>query len=136
MWQYFCSCRATDSSAHATTDAAGSRRAISLARLGPVMTAIRSGPAPVTSAMTSLMRRCDPSSTPFMRLTITADGSIRSPHAPRLVRSVCDGTASTTISAPASASAGSVVARIVSGSSRSGRYSVFSCRWLTLSHVS
>src|SRR5581483_180833 len=33
--------QATDSSAQATTDAAGSRRAISLARLGPLTTAIR-----------------------------------------------------------------------------------------------
>ncbi len=44
-----CSSLATSSSAQATTEAAGSRRAISLARLGPLITAIRSGPAPVTS---------------------------------------------------------------------------------------
>ena len=35
---------------------------------------MRSGPAPVTSAMTSLIRWCVPSSMPFMRLTITAVG--------------------------------------------------------------
>ena len=49
-----------------------------------------------------------------------------SPHASRLARSIWDGTASTTISAPASAAAGSVDARTVAGSSRPGRYSVFS----------
>ena len=63
---------ATSSSTQATTEAAGSRIAIGLARLGPLTTAIRSGAAPVTSAITSLIRLSEPSSTPFIRLTSTA----------------------------------------------------------------
>ena len=38
---------------------------------GPEITAIRSGPAPVTSAITSLIRMWVPSSMPFIRLTST-----------------------------------------------------------------
>ena len=82
---------------------------------------MRSGPAPVSSAMTSLMRMCVPSSTPFMRLTITASDGIADPQVWRLTRSCCDGTASTTTSAPSSALAGSAWAVIASGSSTPGR---------------
>ena len=88
-----CSSCATYSSAQATTVAAGSRRAISLERLGPLTTAIRSGPAPVSSAMTSLIRFRVPSSTPFIRLTSTASGASTDAQSSRLARSVCDGTA-------------------------------------------
>ena len=74
MRQTCCSFSATASSAQATTLAAGWRSAISLARLGPETTAMRSGPAPVTSAITSLIRRVVPSSIPFIRLTRTQSG--------------------------------------------------------------
>ena len=66
---------ATASSAQAMTLAAGWRSAISLARFGPETTATRSGPAPVTSAMTSLIRLVVPSSMPFIRLTSTVSGA-------------------------------------------------------------
>ena len=112
---------ATSSSAHATTDAAGSRRAISLARLGPLITAIRSGPAPVTSAMTSLIRLRVPSSTPFISETITASGAMCGAHSSRLPRSVCDGVARMTMSAPCAAFSTSWVAEIDGGSSMPGR---------------
>ena len=71
--------------------------------------------------MTSDIRLVVPSSTPFMSDTTAADAGSADPHAVRLARSVCDGTASTTMSAPSAASAGSVVARIVLGSRSSGR---------------
>ncbi len=100
----------------ATTEAAGSRRAISLARLGPLMTAMRSGPAPVTWWMTSDMRLRVLSSTPFINDTMTASGSMNGAHSVRLVRSVCDGVASTTTSAPCSAFSTSWVAFTVGGS--------------------
>ena len=73
--------RRLPSSAQATTLAAGCRWAISLARLGPDTTAMRSGPAPVTSAMTSLIRRVVPSSMPFIRLTRTQSGGRSATHA-------------------------------------------------------
>jgi len=106
---------------HATTLAAGCRTAISWARLGPDTTATRSGATPATSTMTSLIRRVEPSSTPFIRLTSGADGGSRSRHRTRLARSVCEGTASTTTSAPRSATEGSVVACTACGSSIPGR---------------
>ena len=53
-------------SVHAMTVAAGCSSAISRARFGPDSTAIRSGPAPVTSEMTSLIRLVVPSSMPFI----------------------------------------------------------------------
>ena len=75
-----CSRLATSSSAQATTEAAGSRVAISWDRLGPLTTAIRSAPAPVTSAITSLIRLRLPSSTPFISETNgTSSGSIGRP---------------------------------------------------------
>ena len=119
--QTCCSFSATPSSAQATTLAAGCRRAISFARFGPDTTAMRSGPAPVTSAMTSLIRRVVPSSIPFIRLTRTQSGGRSETHVLRLLRSVCDGTARTTTSAPRRASAASEVAATVSGSGIPGR---------------
>ena len=71
--------------------------------------------------MTSLMRLVVPSSTPFIKETMAASAGSRSAQTARLARSVCDGTASTTISAPSTASAGSVVAETAWGSTRSGR---------------
>ena len=116
-----CTHWATDSSSHATTDAAGSRRAISFDRLGPLTTAMRSGPAPVTSAITSLIRFSVPSSTPFISETSTLLSGSTEAQSSRLARSVCDGTASTTMSAPATAFSGSWVAEICSGSLMPGR---------------
>ena len=99
------------SSAQATTVAAYWRAAISRARFGPVITAIRSGPAPVTSAITSLIRRWVPSSMPFIRLTSSASGGSSPAQPARFRRSIWAGTARTTRSVPASAAAGSQVAR-------------------------
>ena len=95
--------------------------AISGARFGPETTAIRSGPAPVISAMTWLIRSPVPSSMPFIRLTSSAPGGSRCCQPARFCRSVWAGTASTTRSAPASASAGSAVARSAAGSETPGR---------------
>ena len=99
------------SSVQATTVAANWRAAISLARFGPLITAIRSGPAPVTSAITSLIRRWVPFSMPFIRLTSSAPGGSSPAQLSRFRRSVWAGTASTTRSVPCSAAAGSLVAR-------------------------
>ncbi len=99
------------SSAQATTVAAYWRSAISRARFGPVITAIRSGPAPVTSAITWLIRRWVPCSMPFIRLTSSAPGGSRAAQPARFWRRVWAGTARTTRSAPSSAAAGSRVAR-------------------------
>ena len=71
--------------------------------------------------MTSDIRLVVPSSTPFIRETTAADAGSTEPHAVRLARRVCEGTASTTMSAPSAASAGSVVARMVLGRCSSGR---------------
>ena len=90
-------------------------------RFGPLTTAMRSGPAPVISAITSLIRFSVPSSTPFISDTSTASGASTDAQSSRLARSVCDGTASTTMSAPAAASSGSWVAVICSGSVMPGR---------------
>ncbi len=90
--------------------AAGCRLAISPARLGPLTTATRSGPTPATSWITSLIRLAVPSSMPFIRLTSTVPGPISGAQPARFSRRVCEGTASTANSAPASAAAGSVVA--------------------------
>ena len=56
VWHACCSALARVSSVLATTVAAYWRWAISRARFGPEMTAIRSAPAPVTAAITSLIR--------------------------------------------------------------------------------
>ena len=82
---------------------------------------MRSGPAPLTSAMTSLMRLSVPSSTPFISESRTASAGSSAVHAVRLSRSVWEGTASTTSSAPSAASPGSGVARTPPGSSTPGR---------------
>ncbi len=114
-------CSATSASVQATTVAVGCRAAISLARFGPDTTAMRPGDLPVTSAITSLMRRSEPCSTPFMRLTSTAASPIAEDQAARLSRRLWDGTASTTIFAPSSTSPGSVDAVMAGGSGRSSR---------------
>ena len=116
-----CTRLAIDSSAHAITEAAGSRMAISCDRFGPLTTAMRSGPAPVTSAITSLIRLVVPSSTPFISETITTLPGMYDAQSTRFSRRVCDGTASTIKSAPESASSGSWVAEIAGGSSIPGR---------------
>ena len=95
--------------------------AISRARFGPDTMTTRSGSTPPTSEITSDIRRVVPSSTPFMSETIAADDGSADPQTSRLARSVWDGTASTTMSAPAAASNGSVVARMVLGRRSSGR---------------
>src|SRR3954453_11805601 len=97
------------SSSHATTLAAGSRFAISLARFGPLTTPIRPGPASAPSAMTSLIRLSDPSSTPFIKDTRSALRGMMSTHSLRFCRKVCDGTANTTNSAPCSVRSGGLL---------------------------
>ena len=83
---------------------------------------MRSGSTPPASAMTSLIR--------LRRAELDAlherddDGirpAWREPHVPRLSRSVWDGTASTTMSAPAAASSGSDVAEIRCGQRELGQ---------------
>ena len=108
-------------SLHATTVAAGCSSAISLARLGPVTTATRDGSAPVTWTTIWLIRIKVSSSMPLARLTRVTSSVIRGAHCARLARIVCDGTASSTVHAPDSASAGSPVARIDFGRSTSPR---------------
>ena len=126
-----CSVTARPESAQATTVAAGCSSAISLARFGPVTTATRDGSAPVTCTTTWLIRISVSSSMPLARLTsVTSSPMQAAPSRARLARSVCDGTASSTVHAPASASAGSLVARIDFGSSTSPRYAVL--RWVSL----
>lgn len=121
MWQAAWRRWATASSTQATTEAAGWRAAISAARLGPVTTAMRSAGTLATSSMTSLIRLAVPSSMPFMRETRTVSGASSGAHAARLSRRVWEGMARTVKSAPAAASAGSVVARMFAGSSTSGK---------------
>jgi hypothetical protein len=110
-----CTSTARSMSRQATTVAVGCSRTISPARLGPVSTAMRSAGAPVTSAITSLIRLALPSSTPFIRLTRVASGGRNRAHAARLARSDWAGTASATTPAPATAAAGSAVALIAAG---------------------
>jgi hypothetical protein len=71
--------------------------------------------------MTWLIRLAVPSSMPFIRLTSVASESITDAQSARFPRSVCDGTASTTSSAPRIACRGSVVAVTPSGSRSAGR---------------
>ena len=111
---------ALPSSAQAIRVAAGWRWAISRARFGPDTTTIRSRETPATSSMTSLIRLVVPSSMPFISETSSACGSIIETQCARFSRSTCDGMASTTMSAPRSASAASVVADIRAGSSTPG----------------
>jgi len=133
VWQACWSHLAVVSSVLATTVAAYCRSAISRARLGPVITAIRSGGAPVTSAITPLIRRWLPCSMPFIRLTSSTRGGSRSRQPVRFWRNVWAGTASTTRSAPASATTGSAVAFSSLVSEIPGRYAGFSCRALIAS---
>ncbi len=97
------------------------REAISRARLGPVTTAMRSGPTLATSPITSLIRIAEPSSTPFMSETRTVPGASSGVQSASPARSVWEGTARTVKSASRAASAASVVARRFSGSSTPGR---------------
>jgi glycerol-3-phosphate dehydrogenase (NAD(P)+) len=72
--------------------AAGCSPAISLARFGPVTTATRSAPTPVTCMITWLIRMSVSSSMPLATLTSVASPPMWSRHSSRLVRRVCDGT--------------------------------------------
>ena len=75
----------------------------------------------MTSWMTSLIRMREPSSTPFINDTSVAFSGRTGAHAVRFSRRVCDGTVSTTTSASAATSSGSVDAEIDGGSSMPGR---------------
>ncbi len=119
-----CKATARPESLHAMTVAAGWHWAISLARLGPEITATCAGSAPVTEMMTWLIRIRVPSSMPLARLTSVAP-SCNNPskafHCSRLARSICAGTPSSTVDAPCSASSASAVARMAGGNERSGQ---------------
>ena len=71
--------------------------------------------------MTSDISFVVPSSTPFIRETTGASRGSSPAHWARLSRRVWEGTARTTMSAPAAASSGSVVAVTDGGSRSSGR---------------
>src|SRR5262245_13533319 len=118
------------SSGQATTTALGCPDAISGARLGPVSATTRVGSAPVSSAMTSVIRFPVPSSIPFIRLIRVTSGPIAplATQPARFSRRVWDGSAIATMSAPSSASAVSAVATMLSGSVTPGRYSGVACR--------
>lgn len=90
---------------------------------------MRAGSAPVTCTMTWLIRISESSSIPLARLTRVASAPRWPFQCSRLVRKVCDGTASSTVHAPDRASAGSLVARIDSGS---GTSTYPELRWLRL----
>ncbi|SHX21706.1 Uncharacterised protein [Mycobacteroides abscessus subsp. abscessus] len=125
-----CNATARPESVHAMSVAAGCSSTTSLARLGPLRTATRLGSAPVTWTMTWLMRNRLSSSMPLATLTSVVSSPRYPVQADRLVRSVWDGTASSTVQAPVSASAGSAVALMDAGSARSPRY--FEFRWVSL----
>jgi hypothetical protein len=71
--------------------------------------------------MTSLIRIAEPSSMPFISDTSTVPGASSGAQAARLPRRVWEGTARTVKSASCAASAASVVARTLPGSSTPGR---------------
>ena len=86
------------------------------ARFGPETTAIRSAGTPADLGDDLAHPQVVPSSTPF--ISDTSSGVVAEAAAPtrsRFARSVCDGTASTTMSAPSSTSAGSVDASMPAG---------------------
>ena len=116
-----CTATARPESLQAMTVAAGCPAVISLARLGPEITAACDGSTPVTSTMTWLIRIRVPNSMPLAALTRVALLAIRPAHRSRLVRIVCAGTASSTVVAPVKASAGSAVARMPAGNCTPGR---------------
>jgi hypothetical protein len=89
--------------------------------LGPVTTATCRAGTSATSHTTSLIRFVVPSSTPFMRLTRTVLRPSAGETADRFSRRLCEGTASTTKSAPSTASAASEVALRLCGSAMPGR---------------
>ena len=72
----------------ATVVAAGSFAAISWAKFGPETTATCSALTLATSAITSVIRSAVPSSTPFMRETMTASLGIELLQEVKLLRSV------------------------------------------------
>ena len=76
---------------------------------------------PSDSATTSLMRRSVDSSTPFMSETATACGATASASGVSMARALCDGMATATRSAPASAARTSLVAVTRGGSATPGR---------------
>ena len=102
-----CTSVARSTSVQATTVAAGCSAAISGARLGPVTTATRSGvdPGGLDDDLAHPLGGAE-----LDALHQRDQGGVGGAGAPaqsaRLPRSVCDGTASTTRSAPSSASAG------------------------------
>ena len=102
--------RAMDSSAMATTVAAGWPAAISRARFGPVSTPAR-WPG-TTWAMTSVMRRWVPCSSPLASDSTGVPARDAIPTArSSTVRKPCDGTAMITSAAPVTASSSDAVAR-------------------------
>ena len=120
MWQVCCRASAVARETLATTLAEGCRSAISRARLGPVTTAIRSGAT--LAGLGDHLAHPQPGAQLDALGQADHDGRRPACDQPaRLPRSDCDGTASTTNSAPSMAAAGSLTARTVAGRSMVGK---------------
>src|SRR5439155_24219260 len=104
----------------AASTAVGSCCATSLAKLGPDNTTTgRLGPS--SCAITSDMRRSVSASSPFVVLTIVADGAMYGAAARITARQPCDGIAETTRSVASNATPSDAVTDTDSGSVTSGR---------------
>ena len=114
-----CSALATDRSSVAITLAAAWPDMISLARFGPVSAA--AGCPGRTSLITCVMRRSEPCSSPFVRLTTGIHGWMVGLAACRVVRKPCEGTPMISTSAWATALSSSAVAVRRGGRVKPGR---------------
>ena len=122
MWKASCTCFAIRSQRAATVTAVGSPFATSFAKDGPERTAMYgwSGTGS-TSSITSLMVMSVSSSMPFATQTMGMPAWTWRFASMITWRTACDGTASTTSSAPSSAFWMSAVAWSVAGSWVPGR---------------
>ena len=119
------SSRATDSSVHAITLAAGCPARISLAKFGPLSTA--TGLLGMICSITSVMRMKVLCSRPFDRLTMGTPARTFLLTSLATSRKPCDGTAMATTSACASAACRSLLACSASGSTAVPRYAELVC---------
>ena len=97
----------------------GMPRATSSACVGPERTTMRLTPSAVRAS--SLMRACVRSQRPLVSETVSVSGAINPANDAQTSPKNLEGEASTTISAPATASARSAVQRMDAGSSTPGR---------------
>src|SRR3984885_3183650 len=122
--------------------AVGSPRATSCAKDGPLRAAIRKSKSPacrterdeggapspfITWPITSVMRRSDSSSRPFVALTIRAFGGTSGRMRSKRRRQCCEGMTLTTMSESLSVAARSLLAETDSGIARPGRNLSFTC---------